>query len=45
MSHTGFTNPVKVKEGNILFGLLRTAYYHAGAGLRVNLEGFSEDVP
>jgi len=45
MSHTGFTNPVKVKEGNILFGLLRAAYYQADAGLRVNLEGFSEDVP
>ena len=29
MSHTGFTNPVKVKEGNMLFGLLRTAYYQA----------------
>lgn len=31
MSHTGFTNPVKVKEGNMLFGLLRTAYYRASA--------------
>ena len=29
MSHTGFKNPVKVKEGNMLFGLLRTAYYQA----------------
>jgi ubiquinone/menaquinone biosynthesis C-methylase UbiE len=26
MSHTGFRYPVKVKEGNMLFGLLRTAY-------------------
>ena len=31
MSHTGLTNPVKVKEGNMLFGLLRTAYYQASA--------------
>jgi len=31
MSHTGFTNPVKVKEGNMLFGLLCTAYYQASA--------------
>ena len=29
MSHTGFTNPVQVKEGNMLFGLLLTAYYQA----------------
>jgi len=29
MSHAGFRNPVKVKEGNMLFGLLRTAYYQA----------------
>src|ERR671926_135503 len=27
MSHAGFRNPVKVKEGNMLFGLLRTAFY------------------
>jgi ubiquinone/menaquinone biosynthesis C-methylase UbiE len=26
LSHTGFRYPVKVKEGNMLFGLLRTAY-------------------
>ena len=45
MSQTGFRNPVKVKEGNMLFGLLRTAYYQAGAGLRVKVKGFSEDVP
>jgi len=45
MSHTGFTNPVKVKEGNMLFGLLRTAYYQAGAGLRIKVPGFSEDAP
>jgi len=32
MSHTGFRNPVKVRERNMLFGLLRTAYYQAGAG-------------
>jgi len=32
MSHTGFRNPLKVKEGNLLFGLLRTAYYQAVAG-------------
>jgi ubiquinone/menaquinone biosynthesis C-methylase UbiE len=31
MSHIGFTNLVKVKEENMLFGLLRTAYYHASA--------------
>jgi len=31
MSHAGFRNPVKVKEGNMLFGLLRTAYYQAVA--------------
>ena len=31
MGHIGFTNPVKVKEGNMLFGLLRTAYYQASA--------------
>jgi len=30
LSHTGFRNPVKVKERNMLFGLLRTAYYQAG---------------
>jgi ubiquinone/menaquinone biosynthesis C-methylase UbiE len=33
MSHTGFTNRVKVKDGNMLFGLLRTAYYQASAQL------------
>jgi hypothetical protein len=33
MSQTGFTNPVKVKEGNMLFGLLRTAWYQASAQL------------
>ena len=32
ISHTGFRNPVKVKEGKMLFGLLRTAYYQAVAG-------------
>ena len=31
MSDTGFTNPVKVKEENMLFGLLRTAHYEASA--------------
>ena len=31
MSHAGFRNPVKVREGNMLFGLLRTAYYQAVA--------------
>lgn len=31
MSHTGFRNPVKIKEGNMLFGLLRTARYQAVA--------------
>lgn len=31
MGQVGFTNLVKVKEGNMLFGLLRTAYYHASA--------------
>ena len=31
MSHGGFKNPVKVKEGHMLFGLLRTAYYQAVA--------------
>jgi ubiquinone/menaquinone biosynthesis C-methylase UbiE len=29
MIHTGFRNPVKVKEGNMLFGLWRTAFYQA----------------
>ena len=29
MSQAGFGKPVKVKEGNMLFGLLRTAYYQA----------------
>ena len=27
MSRTGFTDPVKVKDGKMLFGLMRTAYY------------------
>jgi ubiquinone/menaquinone biosynthesis C-methylase UbiE len=27
MSDTGFTSPVKVREGKMLFGLLRTGYY------------------
>lgn len=31
MGHVGFTNRIKVKEGNMLFGLLRTAYYQASA--------------
>jgi len=31
MSHGGFKNPVKVKEGHMLFGLLHTAYYQAVA--------------
>lgn len=31
MRHTGFTKPVKVKEGRMLFGLLRIAYYQASA--------------
>jgi ubiquinone/menaquinone biosynthesis C-methylase UbiE len=31
MRHTGFTNAVKIKEGTMLFGLLRTAYYQAAA--------------
>ena len=31
MSDTGFTNPMKVKEGNMLFGLLHIAYYQASA--------------
>ena len=31
MSDTGFRNSVKLKEGNMLFGLLRTAYYQADA--------------
>ena len=36
MSHTGFTNPVKVKEGNMLFGLLRTAYYQVSTQLQIS---------
>ena len=32
MGQAGFRNPVKVKEGKMLFGLLRTAYYQAIAG-------------
>ena len=31
MGHVGFTNRIKVKEGNMLFGLLRTAYYQVSA--------------
>jgi len=31
LGHTGFKNPVKVREGNMLFGLLRTAFYQAVA--------------
>jgi ubiquinone/menaquinone biosynthesis C-methylase UbiE len=31
MGQVGFTNRIKVKEGNMLFGLLRTAYYQASA--------------
>ena len=31
MGHVGFMNRIKVKEGNMLFGLLRTAYYQASA--------------
>jgi len=31
MGHIGFRNPVKVKEGNMLFGMLRTAYYRVSA--------------
>lgn len=31
MSHAGFRNPVKVKEGHMLFGLLHTAYYQGVA--------------
>ena len=45
MIHAGFRNPVKVREGNMLFGLLRTAYYQAGAGLKIKVQGFSEDAP
>lgn len=32
VSQSGFRNPAKVREGNMLFGLLRTAYYQAVAG-------------
>jgi ubiquinone/menaquinone biosynthesis C-methylase UbiE len=32
MSHAGFKNPAKVKERNMLFGLLHAAYYQAAAG-------------
>jgi ubiquinone/menaquinone biosynthesis C-methylase UbiE len=32
MSHAGFGKPVKVKKGNMLFGLLRTTYYQASPG-------------
>jgi ubiquinone/menaquinone biosynthesis C-methylase UbiE len=31
MSHAGFKNPVKAREGNMLFGLLRTGFYQAVA--------------
>ena len=31
MSHVGLTNAAKVKEGSMLFGLLRTAYFQASA--------------
>jgi len=31
MSHVGLTNAAKLKEGSMLFGLLRTAYYQASA--------------
>jgi ubiquinone/menaquinone biosynthesis C-methylase UbiE len=31
MSHVGLTNAAKVKDGSMLFGLLRTAYYQASA--------------
>jgi ubiquinone/menaquinone biosynthesis C-methylase UbiE len=31
MSHVGLTNAAKVKDGGMLFGLLRTAYYQASA--------------
>jgi ubiquinone/menaquinone biosynthesis C-methylase UbiE len=31
MSHVGLTNATKVKDGSMLFGLLRTAYYQASA--------------
>jgi ubiquinone/menaquinone biosynthesis C-methylase UbiE len=37
MSSAGFRTPVKVKEGNILFGLLHTAYYQAVPGPGVNI--------
>jgi ubiquinone/menaquinone biosynthesis C-methylase UbiE len=31
MSRAGLTNAAKAKEGSMLFGLLRTAYYQASA--------------
>jgi ubiquinone/menaquinone biosynthesis C-methylase UbiE len=31
LNHAGFTNAEKLKEGSMLFGLLRTAYYRATA--------------
>jgi hypothetical protein len=31
LSGTGFTNPVKVKEANMLLGLLHSAHYQASA--------------
>lgn len=37
MTQAGFRNVVKVREGNMLFGLLRTVYYQAGAGVKVNV--------
>ena len=45
MSHTGFRNPVKLKEGKMLFGLLRTAYYQAVAGRSVNVQETSDVMP
>ena len=32
MRRAGFTNAAKVKDGSMLFGLMPTAYYKAGAG-------------
>jgi ubiquinone/menaquinone biosynthesis C-methylase UbiE len=34
MSRTGLTNAAKVKDGSMLFGLLRTAYYQADGSIR-----------
>ena len=44
MTHAGFRNLVKVREGNMLFGLLRTVYYQAGAGVKVNVQGCDSDI-